>query len=116
VYLSALIRLWDCSSEDEDPRERRCIANIDNFFGDVVGVAWRPSTLEFATACEDGSIRTWRLVENEMAEVSVNMVWGSGFTGFVASGAVLVDAVGLSSINRKLLDQRGAVFESSFDE
>ncbi|KAG0048902.1 hypothetical protein BGZ90_007499, partial [Linnemannia elongata] len=55
-------------------------AEIDDCFGDITGIVWRPkeTTLEFATACEDGSIRAWRVVE---------------------------DDEGLSATNRKLLEQ-----------
>ncbi|KAG0049225.1 hypothetical protein BGZ89_004311, partial [Linnemannia elongata] len=80
---------------------------IDDCFGDITGIVWRPkeTTLEFATACEDGSIRAWRVVEDGEGKMSVKMVWGSGCVGLGASGTVFTNAIGLSATNRKLLEQ-----------
>ncbi|KAG0371676.1 hypothetical protein BGX24_001340 [Mortierella sp. AD032] len=93
------------------------VMTIEGFFGLVKNIAWRPNTTEFATAGGDGSIRTWKVEEVE-GRVSVQMLWGHGGTALTAPGAVLVGSVGLSTANRKLLKQRGAIFEfsSSNDE
>lgn len=48
-------------------------------------------------------------MEEASDKVSVQLVWSYGGKGLAASGAVLVDTVGLSAINRRLLEQRGAV-------
>ncbi|KAF9131238.1 hypothetical protein BGX30_013187 [Mortierella sp. GBA39] len=87
------------------------VALIKDFFGRIAGIAWRPNILEFATACEDGSIRVWSIVEEEEEpdKVSVKMIWDTGLTAFVASEAVLVDTVGLDATDERLLKQRGAV-------
>ncbi|KAK3830624.1 MAG: WD40-repeat-containing domain protein [Linnemannia gamsii] len=85
---------------------------IEGFFDVVITVAWRPKTTELATTNEDGSIRTWK-VQEESGHVSAQLLWGHGGTAFTAPGAILVGAVGLSTTNRKLLEQRGAIFESS---
>ncbi|KAG0375536.1 hypothetical protein BGX24_008961 [Mortierella sp. AD032] len=86
---------------------------VEGFFGDVRKVTWRPNTTEFATASEDGSIRAWKVEEEESGNVSVQLLWGYGGTSFTAPGAVLVGSVGLSTTNRNLLEQRGAIFVAS---
>ncbi|OAQ25337.1 WD40 repeat-like protein [Linnemannia elongata AG-77] len=90
----------------------RCMTVVDTFFGEITGLGWRPDALEFATSCNDGSVRVWKLVQDEdTGEVEVKMIWSSGCIGLAVSDAVFSDAVGLSSINRKLLKQRGAFVE-----
>ncbi|KAF9335978.1 hypothetical protein BGZ91_010226 [Linnemannia elongata] len=85
---------------------------VDTFFGEITGLGWRPDALEFATSCKDGSVRVWKLVQDEdTGEVEIKMIWSSGCIGLAVSDAVFADAVGLSSINRKLLKQRGAFVE-----
>lgn len=97
------------SSGDYEQPYERCANVVDNFFGDITGLSWRPKALEFATSCKDGSIRVWKLVEDEeTGEVAVMMIWSSGSVGLAVSDAVFTDAIGLSSINRRLLKQRGA--------
>lgn len=39
---------------------------------------------------------------------SVDLVWSSGLAVLAASGAVLNDVIGLSAMNRRLLEQRDA--------
>ncbi|KAF9294028.1 hypothetical protein BGZ88_004560 [Linnemannia elongata] len=91
----------------------RCMNVADNFFGDITGLGWRPDALEFATSCNDGSIRVWKLVQDEdTGEVKVKMIWSSGCIGLAVSNAIFTDVVGLSAINRKLLKQRGAIIEN----
>lgn len=96
--------------EEHGARRWICVAAISDFFGDVTRVVWRPDALEFATASEDGSVRVWKVEGDEESRVLVKLVWGSGSTGLAASGAVLIDTAGLSPVNRKLLEQRGAIF------
>ncbi|KAG0274954.1 hypothetical protein BGZ95_009311 [Linnemannia exigua] len=85
---------------------------VKGFFGNVEKVTWRPNATEFATASQDGSIRAWK-VEKESGNVSVQLLWGYGGTVLTTLGAVLVGSVGLTNTNQKLLQQRGAIFESS---
>ncbi|KAG0295301.1 WD_REPEATS_REGION domain-containing protein [Linnemannia gamsii] len=93
------------SEVQEDWKE---VALIKDFFGRIAGIAWKPGKLEFVTACEDGSMRIWSIVE-EPDKVLVVMVWDTGLSGFVASEAVLFDTVGLDATDQSLLKQRGAV-------
>lgn len=64
------------------------------------------------SAGDDGSIRMWK-VKEESDKVSAQLMWGYGGAVLHTPGAVLVNTVGLSAINRKLLKQRGAVSEST---
>lgn len=50
---------------------------------------------------------------NGSGRVSVELKWSSGLPSFAASGGVLNDIIGLSAMNRKLLEQRGAAVSAS---
>ncbi|KAG0055036.1 hypothetical protein BGZ89_002511 [Linnemannia elongata] len=91
---------------------QRCMNVVNNIFGEITGLGWRPDALEFATSCNDGSVRVWKLViDDDTGEVEIEMIWSSGCIGLAVSDAVFTYAVGLSSSNRKLLRQRGAFVE-----
>ncbi|KAK3830275.1 MAG: WD40-repeat-containing domain protein [Linnemannia gamsii] len=104
-----MVHLWTSTSDGEESNWVHA-TTVEGFFGRVRNVVWRPNTTEFATASEDGSIRTWK-VQEESGHVSAQLLWGHGGTAFTAPGAVLVGSVGLSTVGRKLLEQRGAIFE-----
>ncbi|KAF9132594.1 hypothetical protein BGW39_011772, partial [Mortierella sp. 14UC] len=82
--------------------------------------AWKPSKkdqpdqsdqsdhLEFATGCEDGSIRVWRMTVDEEEEVRIFLVWGSHVAGIICSDANIKYAVDLDEHSQKFLVQRGA--------
>jgi len=89
-------------------REWRHLTTTGGFLEDVVTISWRSRTPEFATGCEDGSTRAWRLQQNESEEVSMQTVWSAGQPVFAATDAVIIDTVGASAVNRQLLLQRGA--------
>ncbi|KAG9063885.1 hypothetical protein KI688_003999 [Linnemannia hyalina] len=112
---SASVRLWRLPSPDQEQealplQDQDCVSVIEGFTGVVSDVVWRPNKLEFSTASYEGSIRTWRVVEdsNGSGRVSIRLSWSSGPVVLAASCAVLDDTVGLSVINRRLLEQRGA--------
>ncbi|KAF8932180.1 hypothetical protein BGZ47_011519 [Haplosporangium gracile] len=111
---STCVRLWRMPSPDQDRQElplqdQDCVSVIEGFTGYVKDVVWRPNKLEFTTACFEGSIRAWRVVESsESGRVSVQLLWSSGPAVLAPSRAMLNNTVGLSAINRKLLEQRGA--------
>ncbi|KAG0252427.1 hypothetical protein BGZ95_006644, partial [Linnemannia exigua] len=75
-------------------------------------VAWNPVVaLEFVTGCWDGSVRVWRIVSHNVTDrrdVSVQMLCGNDVALLSAMGLTIKGAIGLSSMNRKLLLQRGA--------
>ncbi|CAO3567947.1 unnamed protein product [Mortierella alpina] len=66
----------------------------------------------FIIGCKDGSIRAWRLSMKE-DKAQVKLEWGTGFGNLVATKTRIDGVVGLSSIVRKLLMQRGAVEEQA---
>ncbi|KAF9142515.1 hypothetical protein BG015_000800 [Linnemannia schmuckeri] len=113
------VRLWRLPSPDQDQQalplqDQDCVSVIEGFTGAVRDVVWRPNKLEFATASHEGSIRAWRVEESsESGRVSVHLLWASGPAVLAVSGALLQDAAGLSPINRKLLEQRGATVSSA---
>ncbi|KAF9149480.1 hypothetical protein BG015_008726 [Linnemannia schmuckeri] len=104
------IRLWN-SVARYGAQTWKCMAVIEEFFGQVNSVAWRPRSLEFATGCDDGSVRVWKVLEKG-GRVSVQMIWSSGPAVLASTGAIIANAAGLSTTNRALLKQRGAIHRS----
>ncbi|KAF9117653.1 hypothetical protein BGW39_001970, partial [Mortierella sp. 14UC] len=103
-----VVQLWRRHTSGEIVESWTCVATIGDFFEVIDGISWRPGTLEFATGCDDGSMRAWQVVEDESGQVSVKQVWGVGLASLAVSDAVIDNVVGLSTVNRKLLLQRGA--------
>jgi WD40 repeat protein len=75
-------------------------------YSDCIG--WRPDALEFVTAGGTDSVHVWKLVENLDGRWSVRLTWSSGRAAFTATDTTIVDAIGLSAMNQRLLEQRGA--------
>jgi WD40 repeat protein len=71
-------------------------------------IGWRPDALEFVTAGHAGSVHAWKLVETPESGWSVRLLWSSGRAPFTATDSNIVDVVGLSVMNQRLLEQRGA--------
>ncbi|KAG0268735.1 hypothetical protein BGZ95_002326, partial [Linnemannia exigua] len=107
-----MVHLWTRISNELD-QDWTHATTVEGFFADVSRISWRPNATEFATASEDGSIRAWKVVVEESSNAAVQLIWGHGGTGLAAPGAVLYGVIGLGAIDQKLLEQRGAVFESS---
>lgn len=100
--------LWGSTS---DKKSWSSHVVIREFSGDVVDIAWKPRSLEFATGCRDGSVRVWSLC-NKSGAWSAQVVWSTGPAVLSCSGAVVINTEGLSHINRQLLVQRGAIAPS----
>lgn len=111
-YMSAWV--WNSTVGGGGMQEWKCVSKIFDFFGEVNSIAWRPDTLEFATGCNDGSVRVWR-VQTGSSNVSVQLIWSTGPDFLVATGAAIVDTSGLSHANRRLLLQRGATDGSTLE-
>ncbi|KAF9899666.1 hypothetical protein EC991_008511 [Linnemannia zychae] len=107
------VRLWRCKDDKLSSHSKwTCVSVVTDFSGPIRSIAWSPtSPLEFVTGCDDHSVRVWRLVVAE-GGTCVCLVWGSNIGQLVALDLSTKDAIGLSSINRDLLVQRGAVDES----
>jgi hypothetical protein len=71
-------------------------------------IGWRPDALEFVTAGLAGSVHTWKLAETPESGWSVRLIWSSGRFAFTATDSNIFDVVGLSVMNQRLLEQRGA--------
>ncbi|KAF9336770.1 hypothetical protein BGZ91_009843 [Linnemannia elongata] len=99
--------LWNSTGGDGGIQEWNCVSKILDFFDEVISIAWRPDTLEFATCCGDGSVRVWR-VQTGSSGVSTQLIRSTGPDFFVATKAVIADTTGISDPNRRLLLQRGA--------
>jgi len=76
----------------------------------VICVAWSPVVpLEFVCGSTDSSLCVWRVMEDEDGgNVNVCLKWGMT-DRLVAIGATIGDATGLNNIQRKLLQQNGAI-------
>ncbi|KAF9084357.1 hypothetical protein BGX29_002592, partial [Mortierella sp. GBA35] len=105
------ISIWRVASVG-DSEEWKEVVKIGGFAGIVSGLAWKSHTLELITGWTDGSVRVWRILEMSDG-CSAQLVWGDGYAVLWASNANLAEAVGLSVTNRHLLEQRGAVVEST---
>ncbi|KAF9903270.1 hypothetical protein EC991_004042 [Linnemannia zychae] len=112
-----VVRLWKVLLDDQeqaDQDQNKYVSVIEGFSGTVRGIAWRPNKLEFTTACWDGSLRVWQLMqEGQTGKVNVQQVWSSGHAVLAASGALLNNKVQLSVTNKKLLQQLGAISSSA---
>ncbi|KAF9149864.1 Guanine nucleotide-binding protein subunit beta-2-like 1 [Linnemannia schmuckeri] len=107
--------LWNFVVED-GIQQWKCISKTPDFsFRYVRNIAWRPDNLEFAIGYDDSSIRVWRLQTGSNA-LSIQLVWSIGPAPLVVAGAVIIDTVGLSDVNRRLLLQRGAIDGSLLKE
>ncbi|KAG0065398.1 hypothetical protein BGZ89_008364 [Linnemannia elongata] len=96
----------------EKGKSHRVLLHPDVSRSIETAIVWKPQDHEFVVNCADGSARAWRL-EEVSNEMSAKLVWSIRSKAFEASGAVITDTIGLSSTNRRLLKQRGAVDESS---
>jgi len=95
------VRLWDVASG-------QCRAAVQNFQGAVFAVAWIPSADAnlLVTACQDGSVHKWQVVEKE-EEYHVTLCWTTTNGSLTVTGASMQDVRGLTSLNKQLLRQRG---------
>ncbi|KAG0051161.1 hypothetical protein BGZ89_003632, partial [Linnemannia elongata] len=81
---------------------------IEDFLNGVSCVSWRSDELEFVAGWNSGLVQVWTLVEESNGRFSAKVKWNSGHTAFMATNAVIVDAVGLSETNQRFLKERGA--------
>ncbi|KAF9347507.1 Coronin-7, partial [Mortierella sp. NVP85] len=99
------LRLWDVATG-------QCRAVVRNFQGGVYGVAWIPSDdgNYLVTGCQDGSVLKWQVIEEE-GQCHVKLCWTATNGSLTVTGATIQDVRGLTSLNKQLLGQRGAVGE-----
>ncbi|KAG0293763.1 hypothetical protein BGZ96_002346 [Linnemannia gamsii] len=101
------IWLWKLVTKDA-MQEWELVLVIRDIIRSSSCFSWSPDALEFVAADLAGSLQAWKLVENPESGWCVRLKWSSGVTAFTATDASIVDAVGLNTMNRRLLKQRGA--------
>jgi len=96
------VRLWDVASG-------QCRTVVQNFQGNVLGVAWVPSADSnfLITGCQDGSVLKWQVIGEE-ERCHVELCWAAPNGSLTVTGASIQDVRGLTSLNKQLLKQRGA--------
>ncbi|CAO3565262.1 unnamed protein product [Mortierella alpina] len=104
------VRLWDVETG-------LCLAIVKDFHAEVLSVAWSATAGDnyLLTGCADASVRMWK-VEGTCQAMSVRLLWSSRQEQLVVSDAKVSSAQGLSSLNTKLLEQRGAISGTSVSE
>jgi len=97
------VRLWDASSGE-------CRAVVEHFPDSIYCVAWSasPAGNYFVTACEDGSVHKWQVIEDK-DQCRVQLQWRASNGALAVTGASIQGVRGLTRINKQLLKQRGAV-------
>ncbi len=99
------VRLWDAHSG-------KCRAVIRGFHGAVSSIAWKATSdgTYLVTGCVDKSVRVWQVSEKGDL-IRVRLCWSSTHEGLIVTEASIQDVQGLSPVNKKLLEQRGAMGE-----
>jgi WD40 repeat protein len=99
------VRIWDVATGE-------CQAEIQNLRGSVHGVAWStaPDGNFLVTSGGDASVLKWEVVKEDNS-CRVRLVWGAVDGTLNVTGTSVQRARGLSSLNKQLLNQRGAVGE-----
>ncbi|KAI7831702.1 WD40-repeat-containing domain protein, partial [Gamsiella multidivaricata] len=97
------VRLWDVNSG-------QCLAVVKDFHGSITSITWNPAPngTYFATGCWDKSVRMWQVIEEE-DRYQVRLHWSSMHDRLTLSDTSIQNVQGLSRINMRLLEQRGAV-------
>ncbi|KAF8938212.1 hypothetical protein BGZ47_008674 [Haplosporangium gracile] len=105
-------RLWHWQQLLGEKERWSCTSVLGGFFGAVHNIVWNPvASMEFVTACKDGSVRAWKVLSNDGGDNSivVKLLWGSNLRLLCASDMIFKDTVGLSLTHQRLLVQRGAI-------
>ena len=99
------VRLWDVAS-------RECRKEIKYLPGLIWSVAWGPQsdTTYFVTASGNGLVLKWEVMDEEKS-IRVRLLWNATNGTLAVTGAVMRGVRGLSSLNKELLKQHGAVGE-----
>ncbi len=95
------VRLWEVASGT-------CLRVIEGFRLGLTSVAWkeRPEGSYLLTGSRDGVVCQWA-VKNEIGRCKVKLDWTSWHRELNVGGTRLEGIVGLSEMNKKLLEQRG---------
>ncbi|OAQ25235.1 WD40 repeat-like protein [Linnemannia elongata AG-77] len=102
------VRLWDVEFG-------RCLTVVKDFHGTTACIAWNVNGngSYLATGCGDSSVRLWQVIGDHHL---VYLHWSSMQDRLVVSNINISKAQGLSRMNIKLLEQRGAVDDPISEE
>jgi len=97
------IRLWSTTSG-------QCQAVVQDLDTSIRSIAWStaPGMNYFVTGCNDHSVRMWEVVEDDDV-YHVRVHWRLVSGELNVTGTSMQDVQGLGQLNRRLLEQRGAV-------
>lgn len=97
------VRLWDAKTG-------LCQMVLQSFNGPVASVAWKmiSNSLYLATGSHDHSVRQWQIIREEVRYKAI-LCWSSENIMLTAFEMSIQGVQGLSQLNQKLLEQRGAV-------
>ncbi|KAK3809373.1 MAG: WD40-repeat-containing domain protein [Benniella sp.] len=98
------VRLWDASSGE-------CRAVVGNFPDTIHCISWSTSSDPnyLVTGCRDGSVLKWQVLKED--QYRVQLQWSASNGSLAVRGASIQGACGLTSLNKQLLLQRGAIGE-----
>jgi len=103
-----MVRLWKLQST-ESTSTWTSVDVIRNMMGPLVCLAWNPIVpQEFVCGSLYSSLTVWRVTEAGGDEVDVRLKWGS-VDRLQTSEAKITDAIDLDDMQRKLLQQGGAI-------
>ncbi len=102
------VHLWEVASGE-------CLRVIRGFTREINSVAWKatPEGSYLLTGSRDKLVRQWELI-GEVDEVRVRLSWMSPHAELNVKETLIEEVVGLSEMNRALLEQRGK--DGEFDE
>ncbi|BBE08990.1 Putative uncharacterized protein [Mycoavidus cysteinexigens] len=105
--LDHTVRLWEVSSG-------QCLRKIQGFRGGVLSVAWQgqPEGEYLLMGSADGSVHKWGVIK-EGEGYQVKLYWMSGNQATVVEDTLIEGVIGLSKVNHKLLNQKGARFSEN---
>ncbi|KAF9909407.1 hypothetical protein BX616_011186, partial [Lobosporangium transversale] len=102
------VRLWDAESA-------KCLAVIPFIGGVVFALSWNITEegCFLVTGCGAGSVRMWQITKEEDGQCNVRLKWNTKQTGLYAGNTRIQGVSGLSEMNRRLLEQYGAVDDTT---
>ncbi len=105
VSLDKTVRLWDTTSG-------QCLTVVRDFQGSINSLAWKEiaNRTYLVTGCADKSVRVWQVIE-EGGRYQVRLSWSTTHETLILTDTAIQGVQGLSQVNKKLLQQRGAVGE-----
>ncbi len=99
------VQLWDVSSG-------QCLAVVRDFQERITSLAWKEiaNRTYLVTGCDDKSVRAWQVIDEE-GRYQVRLSWSSTYDRLMVTDTAIQGVQGLNQMNKKLLQQRGAVGE-----